>query len=364
MIDVLLAAPGVTREPELVSTASTAGVRIVRRCVDAVDVLAAVASFPQAQPVISASLPRLVSATVDRLGSATVGLAEDPEDVDRLRHLGVSRIVRADSTPLWPLLIAAREVDDIAGSVLQIIDTPPPARCGLVIVVWGPHGAPGRTTVALGLADALAGMQRRVCLIDADTYAPSIGIALGVQAPGILAACRSVDGRDETDIAAFCAQVSPSLSVLTGIGSTEQWPELRSANLESLWESVRANFDVTPATWPTTWWWWHAALLMGPLGWRAHGQTFPRVRHGPLCTRVRGEVRPRGWTPCDLWESMLPRWLSPTTSGPWRDVGRMGARSRSAPADRGSAERCVRWPARSWETDDPRLTREARCRVD
>jgi len=245
MIDVLLAAPGVTREPELVSTASTSGVRIVRRCVDAVDALAAVASFPQAQPVISASLPRLVSATVDRLGSATVGLAEDPEDVDRLRHLGVSRIVRADSTPLWPLLIATHEVDAIAGDVVHIIDAPRPMRCGHVIVVWGPHGAPGRTTVALGLADALAGMQRRVCLIDADTYAPSIGMALGVQAPGILAACRSLDGREEIDVAEFCTQVSPTMSVLTGIGSTDHWPELRSAHLESLWESMRASFDVT-----------------------------------------------------------------------------------------------------------------------
>ena len=245
MIDVLLAAPGVAREPELVSTASTAGVRIVRRCVDAVDVLAAVATFPQAQPVISASLPRLVSATVDRLGSATVGLAEDREDVDRLRHLGVTRIVRAESTPLWPLLIAAHQDEGISGDVVQAVDMPQPVRCGQVIVVWGPHGAPGRTTVAIGLADALAGMKRRVCLMDADTYAPSIGIALGVQAPGILAACRSVEGQGESDITAFCAQVSPSLSVLPGIGSTDQWPELRSASLGSLWECARVSFDVT-----------------------------------------------------------------------------------------------------------------------
>src|SRR5690606_5601455 len=40
---------------------------------------------------------------------------------------------------------------------------------GSVTVVWGPHGAPGRTTVALALAAAAAMTGARVALVDADS---------------------------------------------------------------------------------------------------------------------------------------------------------------------------------------------------
>src|SRR5690606_21209567 len=49
----------------------------------------------------------------------------------------------------------------------------PDRERGSVVVVWGPPGSPGRTTVAVNLAAELAGPSRRACLVDADTHAAS-----------------------------------------------------------------------------------------------------------------------------------------------------------------------------------------------
>ncbi|MGV2903222.1 P-loop NTPase, partial [Microbacterium sp. AGC62] len=61
-----------------------------------------------------------------------------------------------------------------------------------VIAVWGPHGAPGRSRIAIELAVELARSGRATALVDADTVAPSLALLLGLSddAPGIAAACR------------------------------------------------------------------------------------------------------------------------------------------------------------------------------
>ena len=254
MIDVLLAAPTLACEADLVVTAPSSGVRIVRRCIDAVDVLAAVATHPAAIPIVSASLPRLVAATVERLGSRTVGLAEDEEDAHRLRSLGVHRIVLSSDAPLWPLLVAqpsAVERHDGSGADSEAgerrrPDVAAPTSPGDVgvVAVWGPPGAPGRTTVAIGLADALAIQGRRVCLVDADTYAPSIALALGTGMGGLANACARADAGSDVAYGSLCTRVSPYLSVLAGLGPAHSWRDLRPSSLAVLWDSLRGEFDV------------------------------------------------------------------------------------------------------------------------
>ena len=70
---------------------------------------------------------------------------------------------------------------------------PNPTERGSVIAVWGPTGAPGRTTVAVGVADELARLGRSTLLIDADVYGGVIAPTLGLldESPGLAAACRS-----------------------------------------------------------------------------------------------------------------------------------------------------------------------------
>ena len=259
MIDVLLAAPLQECEAELVTSASSSGVRVVRRCIDAVDVLAAVATHPNAIPIISASLPRLVSATVDRLGPRTVGLADDDEDVQRLTGLGVQRIVRSSQAPLWPALVAPtsaavaiREREPLPGPeqlvspdpVTTAEETGSQASVADLVAVWGPPGAPGRTTIAMGLADALARRRGRVCLVDADTYAPSIDVALGIAGAGIVTACLRAETSSGSIPAPCWINVSTTLSVLPGIGASQSWRDLRPSRLVALWDLLRREFDV------------------------------------------------------------------------------------------------------------------------
>ena len=95
-VPVLLAAPDLPQEPELVSrlTRSGAPVTIVRRCVDSVDLLGAAASGNARAAVVSAGLPRLTRDTVSRLAAAQVrviGVALETTSVRALSALSMSR---------------------------------------------------------------------------------------------------------------------------------------------------------------------------------------------------------------------------------------------------------------------------------
>ncbi len=78
------------------------GIRVVRRCVDLADLLAAAASGTARVVIISADLRRLDREALSRLadvGVAVVGLvaATDETGLLRLRQLGVAQVVRADA---------------------------------------------------------------------------------------------------------------------------------------------------------------------------------------------------------------------------------------------------------------------------
>ncbi|MGB8651811.1 MAG: hypothetical protein WCD35_14245, partial [Mycobacteriales bacterium] len=109
---------------------------------------------------------------------------------------------------------------------------------GRLVAVWGPTGAPGRTTVALGLASELAGLGWPSLLVDADGYGGVVAQLLGLldESPGLAAACRLANNGalDLPALAGLARQVSPALRVLTGIGRADRWPELRPAAMEAV----------------------------------------------------------------------------------------------------------------------------------
>src|ERR1019366_1014984 len=101
-----------------------------------------------------------------------------------------------------------------------------PVRRGPVVAVWGPTGAPGRTTVAVTVADELARLGRAGLLIDADVYGGVIAAALGLldESAGLAAACRQAAAtrRDPAALAPICWQLRSNLRVLTGIPRAER----------------------------------------------------------------------------------------------------------------------------------------------
>lgn len=232
-------------------------VRVVRRCVDIADLLAAAAAGLARAVLLSADLRRLDRDALTRLavaGVAVVGLVP-PGDDDaerRLRQLGVAQVLPADAGPdeVAAALVAAVGVADPGGhdyadprSVLPATVDADPAEdlgvdpgSGRVISVWGPTGAPGRTSVAVGLAAELAELGIPTLLVDADVYGGVVAQLLGLldEAPGVAAACRlaNIGTLDLPALAELAVQVRPNLRVLTGIARAERWPELRPSALE------------------------------------------------------------------------------------------------------------------------------------
>src|SRR5690606_8110270 len=90
-------------------------------------------------------------------------------------------------TPAWRVVQLLASAPAPAG--------PAPSRPSRVLAVWGAHGAPGRSTVAIQLAVELSRSGRRTALVDADSVAPSIALQLGLgdDAPGLAAACRRAE---------------------------------------------------------------------------------------------------------------------------------------------------------------------------
>jgi Flp pilus assembly CpaE family ATPase len=120
---------------------------------------------------------------------------------------------------------------------------------GSVIAVWGPTGAPGRTTVAVALADEIARLGASVLLADGDVYGGTVAALLGLldESPGIAAACRQASGKrlDAAALAALCWQLGPQLRVLTGIPMPARWPELRPAGISAVLAAARTLADFT-----------------------------------------------------------------------------------------------------------------------
>ena len=124
------------------------------------------------------------------------------------------------------------------------------AASPVVVAVWGPTGAPGRTTVAVNLAAEYALLGHRTVLVDADTYGPSVAACLGLldDAAGLAQAARAADRGDLderrlADCAARIRVAGAELSVLTGLSRPDRWPELRSSAVAHVLQAARGHWD-------------------------------------------------------------------------------------------------------------------------
>jgi MinD-like ATPase involved in chromosome partitioning or flagellar assembly len=181
--------------------------------------------------VLPAAVGLLTPATVayaDRRGIRLVPIGEDG---------GAARLAAAFGLPAP--LSAALPVRDLARAVLapRAAAAAAPGVAGpRVIAVWGPHGAPGRTTLAVALATELARGGRHVALVDADPHAPSIAMALGLpdEGPGFPVACRQAErgALDDAELHRISVPLGGvDVDVLAGINRPARWPELSAARV-------------------------------------------------------------------------------------------------------------------------------------
>ncbi|WP_418276237.1 AAA family ATPase [Isoptericola jiangsuensis] len=253
------------------------GTTVTRRCGDLAELLAAAAAGAGTVAVVSADLAGLDREAVGRLHAAgvrVVALADDGPP-ERVRALGVEAVVAGAADPL--LLDAVRDTapidDPLATSEIDLSALAAgagsgPARRGSVVAVWGPVGAPGRTTTAVELAAELAGLggnggsggrrrrrgaearvQEAALLVDADTYGSCLAARLGLldDAPGLAAVARvaAQGSLDVSTLARHAPVVEGRLRVLTGITRAARWPELPASSLEIVLATARSLAEWT-----------------------------------------------------------------------------------------------------------------------
>ena len=272
-VAILSCGEGQSWEERLVTDLDRAavGVAIVRRCVDVVDLLAVASSGQGRVALISADVRRLDVDVVERLlASDVVPVAvvsnRDEQAESRMHAIGIAYAVPDTVDPAVLAAVVSEAVRDrelppgsrrtfaetvtrpVSDAAAQSHPAPaPPARDGMVIAVWGPTGAPGRTTLAIALGDEFARLAASSLLIDADVYGGVIAAVLGIldESPGLAAACRHATstGLDPNGLAAVCWQARPGLRVLTGIPLASRWPELRPTGVASVLGIARALAD-------------------------------------------------------------------------------------------------------------------------
>lgn len=128
------------------------------------------------------------------------------------------------------------------------IDATGKPKIGKIIAVWGTHGAPGRSTLALALA-AYLNEQGSTILVDCDINAPAQVQLLGLpeDSSGLASAARlATHGElDSTRLVQTLLSAKADLQVLTGLGRSGRWRELPVASMNKVWEVCRHTAEYT-----------------------------------------------------------------------------------------------------------------------
>ncbi|QOR69701.1 hypothetical protein IM660_13620 [Ruania alkalisoli] len=279
---VLLALSGTVEADLLGRIERRSDLTVVRRCADLTELVAAAAAGLGAVAVLDADDPvdRRIVARLRSAGTSAVVLCDERERTT-YADLGAMPVVRgADPLPAIEALAAgvpARVPDPATGADAAAPGTVPdamvddlpgpgepepesetsaegsepiphgerePAR---MVVVTGAPGSPGRTTLAVALADELAAARHEVVLVDADLWGGAIAQTLGLVADtaGLSAAIRSADrgSLDQAALERLLVPVGDRLRVLTGLARAARWREIGPESLEVVLAELRSRVD-------------------------------------------------------------------------------------------------------------------------
>lgn len=212
-----------------------------RDVVESLDVLAPeVVLVGAGRDTLSAEL----LAASDERGIRLVALSASDAERAHAAHLGLHEVL--DRTATWaeiePLVRGGVPVPSRLGDTTA----PRPSLGASMVAVWGPAGAPGRTTVAVNLAAEIAAAGHTVALVDADPYGGTVAPSLGLldEAPGFASACRLAGGGalDRAELERIAQRYSApraSFDVFTGLVGPSRWPELAADRVTAALEAIR-----------------------------------------------------------------------------------------------------------------------------
>ena len=215
-----------------------------RDLVESLDVLAPEVVLVGAARV---SLSADLLAACDERGIRLVALAANDAERAQAAQLGLHEVL--DRTAAWGdievLVSGGVPVPSRLGDARRA-----PRRNGEVVAVWGPAGAPGRTTIAVNLAAEIAAAGHSVALVDADPYGGAAAPSLGLldEAPGFASACRLAggDALDRSELERIAQRYSAprgSFDVFTGLVGPSRWPELAHDRVTAALQSIAARSE-------------------------------------------------------------------------------------------------------------------------
>ncbi len=254
---VLLAVGNPERERRLRDGLASAGVAVAGRCLDGPSLADRAGSFDYDVALISSDLHRLSPATLSAIRQARLPavLLAAASDLDRFRGLahlmpaeaGAEEIARA-LREAWsrgasyadgPARSTASEARDDAGAAASGAED----AAGNVIAVLSGKGAPGVTTVAMGLAAAL-GERRSTVLVDADLRGGNAAAYLDLDPRrGLLALTYAADSASLAARIDDELQEAPGFAALAGIERSESRSKISGELLAGVVATLSSRFE-------------------------------------------------------------------------------------------------------------------------
>lgn len=244
MVGVVLAVSSAAEDAIAAAVAAHPDLTLVRRCADLAEALAAASAGVARVAVVSPQrhLDKVTLGEFAHMQVRVVGVATDDAEERALAALGIT-VVNADD----PFAVADAAAN-VPAALLVEPEPEPELAHGRIVAVWGPTGAPGRTSVAVNLAAAIV-RSRETLLVDLDTYGSAVAqtLALVNDAPGIASVARAA-AQGEADASTIRRHAQPTavgLKVLTGLPRPGRWAEVPPAALEAAWPAMRAAAEIT-----------------------------------------------------------------------------------------------------------------------
>ena len=223
------------------------GLQVQRRCVDGVDIRAAIQVSECQGVLVSDATPRINQDLIAELAEKHIMLIAITSDVDHWQSLGADHCIELD--PKNPLTGMKHVSDLMRGDTRAIEPVSDPK--GLLIAVAGFGGSCGRTTAVKEIGWQLAKLGANTCMIEADTYGPSLDQELGYEPNqnGLLELCRSIEKKISSIQTHLDLLPAPAenLSLVAGLPRISRWTDLRVTTLRELWREAKDAFDVVIA---------------------------------------------------------------------------------------------------------------------